>query len=242
MDRSVYDTMRAIERDHWWFRARRAILADQLAQLKLPAGARILEVGCGTGGNLEMLARFGSVTGVEPDEESRAYAAERSGLPVLGGTLPDDLPAFEAPFDLIAALDVIEHLDEDGPSLAALRALLKPDGVLLTTVPAHPWMWSRHDELHHHKRRYRKDQYVELLRNAGFEPRKTTFFNSILYPLIALARLAKIGERSGRPDDALPPRMVNELLQGAFAVEKHVLRRMNLPFGVSLLMVAEPVG
>lgn len=240
MDRSVYDNMRAIEQNHWWFRARRTILADQLAQLKLAPGSRILEVGCGTGGNLEMLSKFGSVTGIEPDEPSRLYAAERSGLPVLHGTLPDGLPRFDQPFDLIAALDVIEHLDDDAASLAALRDLLAPGGLLFTTVPAHPWMWSRHDELHHHKRRYQKSDYLQLMRNAGFEPSKATFFNSALYPVIAAARVAKLGERSGRADDALPPPFVNGLLRRVFAAEKHVLRRTNLGFGVSLMVVARP--
>lgn len=239
MDRSVYDNMRAIEQDHWWFRARRTILADQLSRLRLPEDARILEVGCGTGGNLEMLSRFGQVTGLEPDEPSRQYAAERSGLPVLTGSLPDGLPAFDQPFHLIAALDVIEHLDHDAESVAALRKLLAPGGVMLTTVPAHPWMWSHHDELHHHKRRYRKADYLALLRGAGLELQKATFFNSALYPAIALARVAKTSEWGrGRPDDALPSRPVNALLRSIFASERHVLRHMNLPFGVSLLVVA----
>src|SRR5690606_37739711 len=111
------------------------------------------EVGCGTGGNLEMLAQFGQVTGLEPDDESRAYASDATGVPVVFGLLPDGLPDFDGPFDLIAALDVIEHLDDDGGSLVALRRKLSPGGYLLTTVPAHPWMWSQHDALHHHKRR-----------------------------------------------------------------------------------------
>src|SRR4051812_14282575 len=130
MERSAYDTMRRVQGTHWWFRARRAILADQLARLPLPANPTILEVGCGVGGNLEMLSRFGAVTGVEPDAPSRAYSAETSGRRVLDGALPDGLPAFDVRFDLIAALDVIEHLDADGQSLAALREVLAPDGWL----------------------------------------------------------------------------------------------------------------
>lgn len=239
MDRTVYNNMRKIEGRHWWFRARREILADQLAHLDLRPDARILEVGCGTGGNLEMLERFGSVTGIEPDPEARQHAQDSTGVTVLPGMLPHGLPAFDERFDLMAALDVVEHLDDDATSLAALRALLKPKGILFTTVPAHPWMWSRHDELHHHKRRYRKADYVRLIEAAGLHVRKATFFNSVLYPPIALARLAKVGERSGRADDALPSPLLNELLRQAFAVEKHPLRRMDLPFGVSLLVIAE---
>ncbi len=238
MDRRVYDNMRAIEHAHWWFRARRAILSDQLSMLGLPPGASILEVGCGTGGNLEMLSRFGSVFGVEPDPESRAYAAEKSGRAVLDGKLPDGLPIFENKFDLIAALDVIEHLDDDTNSVAALGKLLKPGGVFLTTVPAHPWLWSRHDELHHHKRRYRKADYTALISDAGFEIEKVSYFNSVLFPVIAVLRALHFGEISGRADDAMPSRVVNSLLERAFASEAFLLRHTVLPFGISLLVVA----
>lgn len=242
MDRSTYDNMRAIEHRHWWFRARRAILSDQLARLNLPADASILEVGCGTGGNLAMLARFGKVTAIEPDEDSRRHAAETSGAPVLNGSLPGGLPTFDTQFDLIAALDVIEHLEEDAASLAALRRLLKPTGVLFTTVPAHPWLWSHHDELHHHKRRYRRHEYAALLEGAGFALTRVSFFNSVLYPVIVLARAAKLGERSGRADDALPSPALNAILERAFASEKFMLRHTDLPFGVSLLAIARPLG
>ena len=238
MDRRVYDNMRAVEHAHWWFRARRAILTDQISALKLPLNASILEVGCGTGGNLEMFSQFGSVVGVEPDTESRSYAAENSGRAVLDGKLPDELPVFEGKFDMIAALDVIEHLDDDTNSVAALRGLLKPGGVFLTTVPAHPWLWSRHDELHHHKRRYRKAEYTALIRDAGFEIEKASYFNSVLFPVIAVMRALNFGEVFGRPDDAMPSRLVNSLLERAFASEAFLLRHTVLPFGISLLVVA----
>lgn len=238
MDRRVYDNMRATEHAHWWFRARRKILSDQISLLKLPLSASILEVGCGTGGNLEMLSHFGSVVGVEPDPESRAYAAENSGRAVLAGKLPDGLPIFDEKFDLIAALDVIEHLDDDTNSVAALRNLLKPGGIFLTTVPAHPWLWSRHDELHHHKRRYRKAEYTALIRDAGFEIEKASYFNSVLFPVIAFMRALHFGAVFERPDDAMPSRLLNSLLERAFASEAFLLRHTALPFGVSLLVVA----
>ena len=134
MDRHVYDRMREIEADHWWFAARREILADQIPRLALPPAAEILEVGCGAGGNLGMLAGFGRVQAIEPDEQSRAHAA-RDGVIVRGGLLPGGLPSFETAFDLVAAFDVIEHVDEDAASVAALAALLKPGGAFIATVP-----------------------------------------------------------------------------------------------------------
>jgi SAM-dependent methyltransferase len=240
MEREAYDSLKSVEGSHWWFRGRRAILADQIARLGLPKDARILEVGCGAGGNLAMLGRFGAVTGVEPDGPSREHAAQATGAPVLPGTLPDGLPAFEGPFDLIAALDVIEHLDDDLGSLVALRGLLTPTGVLLTTVPAHPWLRSRHDDLHHHRRRYRKLEYLQLLARAGYSVRKASYFNTALFPVVALVRALSLSERVGSSDDALPPGPINAILARLFAAERFPLRAISLPFGVSLLVVARP--
>jgi SAM-dependent methyltransferase len=241
MERSVYDNMRVIEDEHWWFRARREILSDQLQRLNLTADARILEVGCGTGGNLRMLSRFGGVTGMEPDEPSRAYAEKVAGVPVLSGFLPRPLPEFGAPFDLIAALDVIEHLEDDEGSVVALANLLKPKGRMLTTVPAHPWMWSQHDVAHHHKRRYREAEYLKLFDAAGLRILKASYFNSILFPPIALVRLLKLGAQDGKAggDEAVPVGPLNRLLTGVFGLEKILLRAGRLPFGVSLLVIAE---
>lgn len=237
MERDVYDNMRRIERSHWWFRARREILSDQLEQFGLSKDARILEVGCGTGGNLPMLARYGAVTGMEPDAESREYAMEQTGISVLPGFLPGPLPDFGGPFDLVTAFDVIEHVDQDLDSVVALGDLLKPGGRMLTTVPAHPWMWSAHDAAHHHKRRYRKAEFLRLFQEAGLRLIKTSYFNTLLFPPIAAVRLVK--RRADGGDDALPSATVNRLLTSVFAFEKHLLRMGSLPFGVSLLVAAE---
>ncbi len=238
MERAIYDNLRQVERDHWWFCARRSILRDQLVRLNLSEGARILEVGCGTGGNLKMLSQFGAITGLEPDEPSRAYAEQTNGAPVVSGFLPGPLPTFDGEFDLIAALDVIEHLDDDRGSVAALSNLLKPGGKLLTTVPAHPWMWSEHDVAHHHKRRYRRRDYLDLFEAAELKVFRATYFNSILFPPIALVRLMKgaLGGQGG--DDVTPAGPVNSLLTSVFGFEKQLLRLGDLPFGVSLLVVA----
>ncbi len=238
MDRQVYDTMRRVERDHWWFAARRRILADRIAALALPPEAQILEVGCGTGGNLEMLSKFGQVRAIEPDAESRAYAA-RGGIEVQDGLLPGGLPPFESGFDLVAAFDVIEHVDDDLASVAALSRLLKPGGYFIATVPANAWMWSRHDELHHHKRRYALPAFRDLFAQAGLTVEKATHFNTLLFPPIAAVRLAKaaMGDTAGG-DDAMPGRGLNAILREVFAIETGLLGAMDLPFGVSILLVA----
>ncbi|MBL8770516.1 MAG: class I SAM-dependent methyltransferase [Phenylobacterium sp.] len=239
MERQVYDRMRALEQTHWWFAARRDILSSEIARLPLPRPARILEVGCGTGGNLELLKAFGDVQAIEPDAESRAYAAERSGVTVQGGLLPAGLPDLGGPFDLIAAFDVIEHVDDDAGAVAALAARLKPGGALVTTVPACPWMWSEHDEHHHHKRRYRLPAYRRLFEAAGLKVRRATHFNTLLFPPIAAVRALKGAAGLKGDDEALPPAFANRLLRGVFGAETALLRLGSLPFGVSILLIAE---
>ena len=239
MERAAYDRMRELQQDHWWFQARRRIIESALEQLGLPGDARILEVGCGPGGNLGVLKRFGAVEAVEPDPASRAYASEHWDVPVHDGLLPHALPFTKASFDVIAVFDVIEHVDDDAGSVKALAVLLKPGGHLVATVPAHAWMWSAHDARHHHKRRYAKREFRRLFSDAGLVPVKLSFFNALLFPLIAGVRVAKTALNiHGGEDDRMPSPTVNRLLGGIMAFERHALRRGGLPFGVSLLMIA----
>jgi SAM-dependent methyltransferase len=240
MERHTYDRMRVLEQTHWWFTGRREILGAEIGRLPLPRPARILEVGCGPGGNLELLKRFGEVRAVEPDAESRAYAAERSGVAVDGGLLPDGLPDLGGPFDLIAAFDVVEHVDDDAGALRALAERLKPGGFLVTTVPAYAWLWSEHDAQHHHKRRYTRSAYRRLFDGMALKVRRATYFNSVLFPPIAAIRLAKAAARiRGGDDETLPPPALNRLLRRLFAAEKSILKAVDLPFGVSILLIAE---
>jgi len=239
MDRLTYDRMRILQENHWWFRGRRSILTRLIGGLELPKPAKVLEVGCGPGGNLTMLRRFGDVVAMEPDAESRAYAADRMGVRVEAGFLPDDLPFEADSFDLVCAFDVIEHVDDDAASVRALARLIRPGGYFATTVPGQPWMWSRHDELHHHKRRYRMRAYRALFEGAGLRVVKASYFNALLFPTIAAVRAAKMLTRSkSADDDSMPPEPLNGLLGGLFAAERHWLARGALPFGVSIVLIA----
>ena len=240
MDRATYDRMRVLQDGHWWFEGRRRILSGLIGALDLPKPAQVLEVGCGPGGNLEMLKRFGEVTALEPDEASRAYAAERTGVRIEGGLLPDGLPFAPASFDLVCAFDVIEHVDEDAASVAALARLLKPGGFLATTVPGQPWMWSRHDELHHHKRRYRLGDYRAMFEAAGLRVLIASHFNTVLFaPIAAVRALKKLTGSTEADDDAMPAPALNRLLTGLFAAEGPWLRHAPLPTGVSIVLIAQ---
>ncbi|MEA3009686.1 MAG: hypothetical protein QOJ91_1378 [Sphingomonadales bacterium] len=241
MDRSVYDRMEEIDGTHWWFVARRRIVSKLLArQLAGRTGLRILEVGCGTGSNLAMLGQFGSVDAIEPDDRARAVAVRRTGVAAQGGYLPDGVSLDDGAYDVIVLLDVLEHIPADVAALAALRPKLARGGKLLLTVPAMPWLWSAHDLAHHHHRRYTRRKLEAVLAAAGFALRHRSYFNSLLFPLIAAARAAgKISGRQGG-DDAMPGPRMNRLLERIFSAERLWIGRVSPPFGVSLAAVAVP--
>ncbi len=241
MDRIVYDRMAAHDSTHWWYRARRDILADYLTRYAaLPADARILEIGCGTGHNLPMLARFGEVEAIEIDPAARTIAGERLGRAIGDAPLPE-LPGIErSAYDLIAVLDVVEHIEDDVAALRAMRDCLKPGGKILIAVPAHQWMWSAHDTVNHHHRRYSKQSLRTAIAAAGLRPRKLTYFNSLLFPLAAAARVA--GRLSGRDDsdDSPPAKPLNALFETIFRLERYAVGRLPMTPGVSIVTLAEP--
>jgi len=241
MDRIVYDRMAEHDSTHWWYTARRDILHDYVARYAgLPKGARILEIGCGTGHNIPMLQQFGEVDAIEIDEAARAIASKRLGKPAGDSPLPT-LPGVErGSYDMVAVLDVVEHIQDDVAALRAMKDCLKPGGKILIAVPAHQWMWSAHDVVNHHHRRYSKKTLVAAIRAAGLEPRKLGYFNSLLFPLAAAARVA--GRISGRDDsdDSPPPGPVNKLFEAIFRTERHLVGRVPMTPGVSILTLAVP--
>jgi SAM-dependent methyltransferase len=236
MDRIVYDRMAAHDSTHWWYRARRDILADYVARsAALPADARILEIGCGTGHNLPMLARFGQVDAIEIDEAAGAIASERLGRPVGTAPLPALAGVEPASYDMVAVLDVIEHVGDDVAALKGIARALKPGGTILVTVPAHPWMWSAHDVVNHHHRRYSKATLAAAIDRAGLRHNGLRYFNSLLFPVAVAARLA--GRLTGKDDsdDSPPAAPVNAALERIFRIERHLVGRIPLPPGLSII-------
>ncbi|UZK64874.1 class I SAM-dependent methyltransferase [Sphingomonas sp. M1-B02] len=241
MDRIVYERMAAHDTTHWWYRARRDILADYLTRWGgLPNDSRILEIGCGTGHNLPMLAQFGEIDAIEIDETARETASARLGKPVGTSPLPELEGVEPGSYDLVAVLDVVEHVEDDVAALKAIATALKPGGKILITVPAHQWMWSAHDVVNHHKRRYSKATLLAALAAAGLEPRKLAWFNSLLFPAAVAARF--VGKLTGKDDsdDSPPPKALNAIFERIFRLERHLVGRVPLPPGLSLIVLAVP--
>ncbi len=233
--------MRDLEDYHWWFQGRRRIVASLLSAIDLPENTKLLDLGCGTGGNLEMLSEFGQVTGVELNATAAKLARQRGSAPVLEGSLPNDLPVEEDNFNCVTMLDVLEHIEPDAQSLEAVHRLLAPGGRLLLTVPAFGFLWGPHDESHHHLRRYRAKVLRLLLQNAGFSITKLTYYNTWLFPPVALVRLLRkfLPSDNAGVELTLPPSWLNRMLGALFASERHVLKFTCFPFGISLLAVAQ---
>lgn len=240
MERKIYTRMAEVEDDHWWFISRRNIVAGLLDRLGLPEKISILEVGCGTGGNLTMLARRGRVYAIEPDDEARSFAEARGQAEIRPGCLPNDIGFANMCFDLVIMTDVLEHLDDDAAALRAVRTRLKPGGALLLTVPGMEWLWSAHDVAHHHRRRYRERQLRALAIDTGYEVRYLSYYNFLLFPVIAAARLTqRLTGVSGEGHDLrMPSPFVNRTLSRIFSSERHLIGRMSVPLGVSLMLLA----
>ena len=234
------------ERDHWWFRARRAIFRDFLNQrVQLPENPRVLDLGPGSGVNLEVLEPLGSLVNLDLSRFSLERLSELGphGSPVQGNA--ERLPFQTGSCDLVCALDVLEHLDDDLAALVEIRRVLAPGGALFFSVPAHPWMWGRQDVLAEHRRRYRRSDLASRLLSAGFALERMSYFNTLLFPPIAAVRLAmrpflsKTSE--GGSDLAVKlPLGLDEVLYRSFAVERRILPDRDLPFGVSLIGLARP--
>jgi SAM-dependent methyltransferase len=241
-----YEAHFALEQNHWWFVGRRNILLHLLDREitrdnRLTPPLRLLDIGTGGGGILPFLAKYGSVVAVDPEPAAVAAASARN-FDVRQGGLPSDLPFGAADkFDVITMLDVIEHVDKDVESLINVHALLQPHGRLLVTVPAFQFLWSGHDVINEHKRRYKKAELRGKLERARFRVELISYCNAVLFLPIAAVRLAR--RRFSSNDENKPalgtvPGPANALLSGLFSMERHIIPMLSLPFGVSLVAVA----
>ena len=183
------------------------------------------------------LARHGTVTGVELSSASVMLARERGVGEVIEGSVLD-MPFAADSFDVAVSLDVIEHLEDDLGALREMRRTVTPGGSLLVTVPAYPWLWSGHDVALGHRRRYSARGLARLVERAGLHVVHASYFNTLLFPAVALTRVWKRLTGEASHDLHRPSPAVNQWLERVFALERHVVPRVALPFGASLLLVA----
>ncbi len=236
--------MYRVEDVHWWYRALRAlILWAWKAHAQTPSG-RILDIGCGTGANLAMFNGEAVATGVDYSEAALNRCRQR-GLTRLARADAGSLPFASDLFDGLLLIDVLYHRDVSNMAgaLGEAERVLSPGGVLLANVPAYQWLYSSHDEAIHTGHRFTRSELVSLLRSAGLEPIRTTYWNTILFPAIALLRLWRRRSAHGTSDLAgYTDKPIARLLQGILALERAAIRIGNLPFGLSILAVARKPG
>jgi len=240
MHPDAYREMAGTEARHWWFTGRRAILSSVIRRLGLPDEARILEIGCGTGGNLEMLSAFGRVSALESNQTALAIASHNTAgrFDIRAGRCPRDIPFARQGFDLVCLFDVLEHIEEDVATLEAVGTLLARGGQAVVTVPAYRWLWSSHDEFLHHKRRYSAAELRAKISAAGLRIAKLSYFNTLLFPLAAAVRIKdRLLNQDRASGTALPARPINSLFHMVFSAERFLVGRLPLPFGVSMMAV-----
>jgi SAM-dependent methyltransferase len=244
VETTAYRQFVELEESHFWFVGRRAIFFHLLDRaLAGRRGLRVLDVGCGAGGMLGPLSRYGDVTGIDTSEELVAYCRERGFEKVLTGSAYDP-PVPPGSMDLITLFDTIEHIPDDVRALTECRRRLAPGGLFFISVPAYQFLYANNDRIAHHERRYTATGLRRTLTAAGLEPVKVTYFNTLLFPLILPAVLAKkLRERWSEPDDTTNlthavPATVNRVLAATMRSERRLVSRFDLPFGHSIIAMA----
>ena len=245
MNKRLIDIFEEVEGFHWWFAGRRKILAGVLKKEKNNEGTlKILDVGCGTGNTIKFLQKYGEVWGIDNLPEAVTICRKAGHTKVLPADATK-LPFRNKVFDAVAFLDVLEHVEKDSKAIKEARRVLKPGGVVVITVPAIPWIWSKHDSLQGHVRRYRSRHLRQLLQEEGLQVETLKHFNVFLFGPIAAVRIlsrlpafSRLGEYDSRINfDIAKTGPINSILTGVFGLEIWLSRWINFPGGVSLLAV-----
>jgi methionine biosynthesis protein MetW len=242
------------EDSHWWFASRTRALLTLMDALPLTNGSRVLDIGCGAGNMIHHLSRYGQVKGVEIDARPVAVARQR-GYDVDQGDASRGLTYADAIFDLVTALDVIEHNQDDLSILREAYRVLKPGGHIVVTVPAFMWLWSHNDEINAHVRRYTSAELRARLQQVGFRTQRATYNNFFVFPIAAALILMRRGSKK-RPQLAShhldaeeyqvemepAPAPVNAALTALGWLEALALRGVNLPVGTSIIAIGQKLA
>jgi SAM-dependent methyltransferase len=241
MQPHTYPIMHRVEGSHWWFVGRRRILASFVRKIVKDLNRpepRILDIGCGTGANLEMLSEFGKPEGVDVSAEALAFCQAR-GLQNVRQGEAERLPYEDNSFELVTGLDVVEHLDNDVAGLQEMRRVLRPDGRALLFVPAFMFLWGVQDDISNHRRRYTLDSLKTVVRQAGLEVELATYANITFFVPILLGRLLmRVTGFRPASENNISVGFLNGVLGSIFGAEATLLRHIKFPFGVSIICVA----
>jgi SAM-dependent methyltransferase len=241
MQQHTYSIMYEVEGKHWWFAGRRRIIEGFVEQACGDIGKlrpRILDVGCGTGANLQMLSRFGAAEGVDVSTEALDFCRAR-GLAQVKQGAAESLPFADASFDLVTGLDVVEHLDDDIAGLSEMHRVLRPNGRAVLFVPAFMFLWGVQDDISHHRRRYTLTELKQRLREAGLTVERASYANITFFVPILVGRLLmRLTGLRPASENNITIGALNGLLGRILGAESWWLRRMGFPFGVSIVCVA----
>ena len=243
MQQHTYAIMDEVEGSHWWFVGRRAILESFLQTIVQSLTSkvqdlRILDVGCGTGANLEMLSQFGEAEGVDVSDDALEFCRLK-GLKAQKG-LAETLPYADETFELTTALDVVEHLDDDVAGLKEMFRVTKRGGYSLIFVPAFMWLWGVQDDISNHRIRYTKKQIVERLEKAGYTIERATYANWTFFaPILGGRVFMKLTGIKPESENNINISALNGLFGKFFGAERFWLRNFNFPIGVSIVVVAK---
>lgn len=243
MDKPLYKTFFELQNNHWWFKIKKKIVINHISLYfakKSKKNVNILDIGCGSGLMLKALKPFGKIYGMDASNDAINFSRTLNTGVIKKGSLPNNLPFSKESFDLIVALDVIEHIEEDGEALNSINYLMKKNGILVLTVPALMSLWSKFDEVNHHKRRYRKSELSHKIKAANFQILRISYFNSFLLPMIYIYRKATVFLKKDEVSDLkMPSKIINFILEKIFLIESYFLRVVNFPIGVSIIAVVK---
>jgi len=239
MEDELYRKFYEVETLHWWFSARQKIVMDVIEhQLSLSRGATVLDIGCGTGAILAEFSKQYRAYGTDTSALAIKFCHQRGLSNALCCTL-DTFPHPELKFDLVTMLDVIEHIDDDAATLQQAARFINPGGHLLVTVPAYQFLWSHHDALNHHKRRYTRSGLRKVLEKSGFAVEMISYYNTLLFPTALLERLVEKFVKMGSDTTlTVPVEPLNLVFRSIFSAERFCLRKIAFPFGLSVIALA----
>lgn len=245
MKQEMYHYFNLLEETHWWFLARKEIVLRLIHKFqqreKESSPPHILDIGCGTGGMLTALQSLGTVWGIDSSKKAVDYASSKvPKATITQGSVPQDMP--QQQFDIITLLDVLEHIEDDTAALQKIKQSLKPRGIAVITVPALQFLWTSHDDMNEHKRRYSRRELKEKIEKSGLILKKISYYNTLLFlPIAAIKILQRLFplKKKSHFRDTPPPAFLNIPLRIIFGLEKYLLSSLNFPFGISIIAVVQ---